>query len=65
MSPLALSVRDAAEAIGISRSALYKLIAAGEVRVVRFGRRTVVPVDELQRLLKARLDDCIAAGGRA
>jgi excisionase family DNA binding protein len=37
--PLLYSVEDAATAMAIGRTSLYELIAAGELRTVRVGRR--------------------------
>jgi excisionase family DNA binding protein len=38
-----LSVDDAADALGIGRSALYGEIAAGRLRTLKVGRRRLVP----------------------
>lgn len=48
-----VDVATAAKAIGISRSTAFKLIAADEfpVRVIRAGRRIVVPTAGLRTLL--------------
>jgi len=48
--PLLLSVTRAAEVLGVSRSTLYQLVAAGRVPVVRLGRAVRVPRRELERL---------------
>ncbi len=42
---------DAAEVLGISRSLIYSGIASGEVPSVRVGRRILVPVPALLRML--------------
>lgn len=42
--------------IGIGRSTLYELIANGEIKVVKIGRRTLVPHDELERFVKELSD---------
>jgi excisionase family DNA binding protein len=47
---LALSVQEAAEALGVSEDFWLKYIA-DEVRIVRRGRRKIIPVTELQRWL--------------
>jgi excisionase family DNA binding protein len=46
----AYRIGDAAEAVGISRSELYRLIGLGIVRTVRFGNRARVTAAELERL---------------
>lgn len=48
---LALSIPDAAAALGVGRSTVYKTIAAGNLKVVRIGRRTLVPVAALRALV--------------
>ena len=47
---LLLRVAEAAEMLAISRSSLYQLVAAGEVRTVRLGRVVRIPRRELERL---------------
>lgn len=49
----ALSPAEAAEWLGIARSTFYAEVL-GELRVVRLGRRTLVPVRELERWLERR-----------
>jgi excisionase family DNA binding protein len=51
--PLLLSVTRAAELLGVSRSTLYQLVAAGRVPVVRLGRAVRVPRRDLERLADA------------
>ncbi len=36
---------------GISRGTFYNLAARGEIRLVKLGRRTLVPADEIRRLI--------------
>jgi excisionase family DNA binding protein len=40
---------EAAELLGLSRSSIYGLLAAGELPVVRLGHQVRVPVAELHR----------------
>ncbi|WP_424362966.1 helix-turn-helix transcriptional regulator [Methylocystis parvus] len=47
---LAWRVNDACGALGISRSHFYDLAAAGKIRLVKIGGRTVVHDAEVQRL---------------
>ena len=48
-----VTVEEAAQALGISRAQAYALIARGEFPcpVIKLGRRVVVPLRPLQRLL--------------
>lgn len=50
-SPRAVSVPRAAELLGISRSAAYRLAGSGEIPTVRLGRRLLVPVQWLDDFL--------------
>lgn len=51
LMPLAVSVDEAAEMIGCSKSKLYAVIASGELRARKQGRRTLLEVAEIQRYL--------------
>lgn len=46
---------EAADAIGVSRSRIYELIASGEVPSVRVGRTLRVPVDALRRWVEQQV----------
>lgn len=64
---LAVSVSEAAGRLGISRTLAYELAARGELPSVRLGRRIVVPVSALERMVgvsDARVGDVLdeAAG---
>lgn len=48
-TPLAYRIPDAAHAIGISKSKLYELIAAGEIQKTIIGGRSVILAEELER----------------
>lgn len=50
MTRLALSVEEAAATVGISRDSFERYVL-GKIRVVRVGRRIIVPVTELERFL--------------
>jgi excisionase family DNA binding protein len=52
---LLLRPAEAAEALGISRSKLYQMLAGGQLPVVRVGQTLRVPVRELERWIGARL----------
>jgi excisionase family DNA binding protein len=51
---------EAGDILGIGRSKLYELVAQGEIKVVRIGRRTLIPHDELTRYV-ASLQSSAAA----
>lgn len=40
---LTTTVEEAAQALGVSRSAAYRAAAAGQIPIVRIGRRMLVP----------------------
>jgi len=48
---IALRIKDAAEAVGLSRSTLYKLIASQKLRTVKVAGRRLVPLDALHALI--------------
>ncbi|MBO0827763.1 MAG: helix-turn-helix domain-containing protein [Streptosporangiales bacterium] len=47
-----LSVKHAAEALDVSRTSVYDLIARGELTATRVGGRIRVPVNEVEALIK-------------
>jgi len=51
---LLLRAEEAARALGIGRSKLYALLAAGELPVVRIGRATRIPAAALERWVEER-----------
>jgi excisionase family DNA binding protein len=52
--PLAVRVREACRLTGIGRSKLYELIAAGEIRIIKVGSITLIPLAGLQQFLEQR-----------
>jgi excisionase family DNA binding protein len=49
---LVYTVAEAAKMLGISRAHGYDLVASGELAHVRLGRRVVIPVRVIERLLE-------------
>jgi excisionase family DNA binding protein len=56
MTRLLLTVPEAAQALAISRSKLYELIAAGLVRSVRIDGSRRVPIEALETYIAHLLD---------
>jgi excisionase family DNA binding protein len=52
VDPLLLSVRDAARALGIGRTSLYRMISEGSVLTVRLGGRRLVRLDSLREVVE-------------
>ena len=52
-----LSVEEAGKLVGLGRSAAYEAARRGELPVLAFGRRRVVPTAALRRLLAIGDDD--------
>jgi excisionase family DNA binding protein len=48
----ALSVEEAARAVGISRATLYRLVQQRRLATVKIGSRRLVPVTALDNLLE-------------
>jgi len=52
-SRLAYSVNSFCEAVDISRTTFYQLIADGKLKTVKVGNKTLVTADEAQRFIDA------------
>ena len=55
-SPRLVSILSAAQALGIGTTLLFQLIKSHQIATVRLGRRTLVPVEEIDRLIAAARD---------
>ena len=49
--PLAVSPAVAGAMVGLCRASIYNLVARGELKAVKIGRATRIPVAELERLV--------------
>ena len=47
----ALSIKEVADACGLSRATVYRLIADGKLATLKIGARRLVPVDFIDALL--------------
>lgn len=52
MDKLLLTVPEAAAALGIGRSQLYKLVLSGELRTIKIGRSRRIPIRALDELIE-------------
>jgi excisionase family DNA binding protein len=48
---LAISVDEAGERIGLSRTSIWRAVNAGEIPSIRIGGRVLIPLGPLERLL--------------
>lgn len=55
--PPTITVEDAGELLGLSRSAAYRAADKGELPTIRFGRRLFVPTPKLLKLLGGGSDE--------
>jgi excisionase family DNA binding protein len=46
--PRLLSIKQAVYELGISRTAVYELIAAGKIKTVKIGRRRLIPSEAIE-----------------
>lgn len=53
--PICVRVNDAARMIGVGRTKLYELIAAGEVETVKLGKSTRITTASLHDLIRRQL----------
>ena len=54
LARLAYSPNESAHVLGVSRSKIYELIAAGDLNVIKLGARTLLLHSELLRFLASR-----------
>lgn len=51
MQPITTTINDTAKALGLGRTSIYALIREGRLEAVKIGRRTLVKVDSIRRLI--------------
>jgi excisionase family DNA binding protein len=54
---LLLTVLEAAEALGVSRSVVYELMDRGDLRNIKIGRSRRIPVTSLEEFIARRLSE--------
>lgn len=51
MEPVALSVAETAKSLSLGRTSIYALIKERKLDTVKIGRRTLVKMDSIRRLI--------------
>ena len=51
---IAMSVEETATALGIGKTILYEIMRRPDFPAIKCGRRTIIPVSELERWLAAQ-----------
>jgi len=57
MKTQTLSIPETAKVLGIGRSKAYQAAQCGEIPTIRIGKRVLVPVAQLERLLGGQIDE--------
>jgi excisionase family DNA binding protein len=58
-APQTLTVEAVARILGVSRESCYRAVRAGQIPALRLGRRWVIPVSGVRRLLGIDGDDAL------
>ena len=59
---LLLEIEEAAAMLSIKRSLLYLLMARGEIRSCKIGRRRLIPRDALHEFVERRSEETLQTG---
>lgn len=62
MLPQCVSLPGAAQALGISKSQIYRLIKEGRLRSIKIGRRNVVPLASIQCFIDHSMGHDVVGG---
>lgn len=54
MEPIALSINDTAKLLSLGRTSIYAMIADGRLEAFRLGRRRLVRMESIKRLVAAQ-----------
>lgn len=54
VEPLAISINDTAKVLGLGRTSIYAMIGEGKLEAFKLGRRTLVRVESIRRLVDAQ-----------
>lgn len=56
LQPVAVSVDQAAVMLGLSKHTVRKYEREGQIKATRIGSRVLIPVDEINRIVKEGID---------
>jgi excisionase family DNA binding protein len=56
VTPVLLSVEEAARCLSVGRSEVFAMIREGRIRSIKRGRRRLIPKSELDRFVQQELD---------
>lgn len=51
MQPITATINDTAKALGLGRTSIYSLIREGRLEAIKMGRRTLIKVESIHRLI--------------
>jgi excisionase family DNA binding protein len=54
IEPLAVSINDTVRMLGVGRTSVYEMIKDGRLEAFKLGRRTLVRVESIRRLVDAQ-----------
>lgn len=54
MRPYTTSISEAAKALSLGRTSIYGLINTGRLETIKIGRRRLIKVESIRRLLDAK-----------
>jgi excisionase family DNA binding protein len=54
MTKLTYTISEAAAALSIGRTTIYKLISEQRLRTVKIGARTLIPADQIRALIEPK-----------
>jgi excisionase family DNA binding protein len=62
IEPRSIGINDFCAAIGISRSCAYGLINRNEIQTIHIGRRRLIPMTEVDRLISDAVTKAVPSG---
>lgn len=55
MEPLALSINETAKTLSLGRTSIYAMIADGRLDAFKLGRRTLIRMESIRRLVAGQV----------